>query len=211
MRLLSLFLGLGLLTSVVAGCDSGDPNTATTRTYVGTLAGSESGAISVTIEGGEATATFSTTKTSPELSGSFNAATGALALSGGGYTFTGVLTGTLLSGTWTGPNGTSGYFTTTLTSGSGAVTVYCGGFDGSLEDGTLNIVIRGTSLTGLAVATDGDATELAGEVDGNDVEVWVAEEPATVVATGVIEGTTLTGTFNAGGNAGSWDAAVCTP
>ena len=211
MRLLSLLLGLALITPLVAGCDSGSDPVEGASTYVGTFAGGASGAISVTVEGSEATGTFTTTKTTPELSGSYNASTGALLLSGGGYTFTGILAGAVISGTWTGPNGTGGSFTTTLSSGAGAVAVYCGTFDGTEDDGTLNVVIRGTSLTGLAVGTDGDATELGGSVDGSDVTVWVADAPSEVVATGVIEGTSLTGTFSAGSNAGTWQAAICTP
>ena len=58
------------------------------------------------------------------LSGTYDTGSKALSVSGGGYSLSGTLGGTTVTGTLTVPGGSAGAFTTMSTS-SGAVTVYC--------------------------------------------------------------------------------------
>ncbi len=207
---------------VLAGCDPAETASAD-GTYVGTFVGGQSGALTVTIDGETATGavTVASARLAASATGSYDPATGAVSLSGSGYTFTGTISGTTLSGTWTGPGGTSGVYTTSVSgSGADAVAVYCGSYagrddDGGPVEGTLNVVIREAALTGFAASTlDGDATAIAGSVSGRDVTVWVEEDPTrTTVATGTLtaDGARLDGTFRGSSDAGTWVASRCAP
>src|SRR5712691_541915 len=132
--------GVALIAALAAAaCQSERPTapqtpTTTTTTFQGVLAGplGESGVITLTT-GTEAAAAASarlagavTTSSavtenlsgrlliigsaSIDLTGTLNTATGAIAVSGGGYSFAGTLSSGKVSGTYTGPNG-AGTFT----------------------------------------------------------------------------------------------------
>jgi len=206
-----------ILIPLTVGCDSADDDTdlpAGAATYAGTLAGAQtSGALQVTVEGAEASGSFTVVEGAarsamPPLAGTYNAGTGALHLEGGGYTFDGTISNGVLSGTWTGPDGTSGSFSAYLGGEGEEVAVYCGTYEESDDDGTLNIVIRGSALLGVAVNQEGRATDFRGTVSGSNVTVFLPENPAAVVATGTLSGdrSSASGTTT---NGGTWEAALC--
>ncbi|HXI21116.1 MAG TPA: hypothetical protein VNH46_08530 [Gemmatimonadales bacterium] len=148
-----------------------------------------------------------------QLTGTYESTTGALTLSGGGYSFTGTFDGqSSVQGTFTGPNGASGGFATTETSSSSTASNYCGSYArNDLSDaGTFSVVISGSSILGRwASSVDGSTGGLSGSVSGNNITINVS--PAGTVATGTRSGTTISGTFtdpNSGGS-GTWQGAVC--
>ncbi len=138
---LALLAGLLLLSS----CKKDDNPTSppggggsTTKTYAGTFAGvSETGSMTmiVTIPGStafEKTATIDSVSgtitinggATITLKGTFNSSNDSLIVSGGGYTFRGKLSGTNITGTYSGPNGNGGFNLKSSTNNS--VKVFCG-------------------------------------------------------------------------------------
>jgi len=116
------------------------------------------------------------------LVGTWDDSTGLVAVSGGGYTFTGTLTlvPLTLSGTFTGPS--SGIFTTLPSAGGAEVTTYCGTFDGD-----------GVGAWMMQISSDGEASAVGhNELNNEDF-----------AGTGQLSGTslTITGTFNWNGSA----------
>ncbi len=115
-------------------------------------------------------------------------------VSGGGYTFEGMLSDDFssLSGDFTGP--TSGSFST-LTTNSGEVTTYCGTYSGDAS-GVWNIVI--ISATGQVSGTwadiGGDAGLIAGQLTGTSLAVTDPGELG-VSASGTLQGNSLSGTW----------------
>ncbi len=216
---------LALLVPFAVGCDSSedDPPVDTAGTYVGTLAGAQtSGVLEVTIDGSDAsgsvtltggTARSASSSANPPLTGSFNS--GALQLEGGGYTFTGTLSGGVLSGTWTGPGGASGSFSALLEGEGVVVAVYCGTYDTANDNGTFNLVRQDASLRGFAVSSvDGDTIDLSGSVSGNTLTIYAtAAGPQANVATATLsaDGSTFTGTVNDPENPGTVNGSRCTP
>jgi hypothetical protein len=221
---LSLLL-LALLLPLATGCDSNDDSNppAGTGTYVGTLAGAQtSGALTVTLDGTDASgsvtliggAARSASASMPPLSGSYNAGTGALHLEGGGYTFDGTIADGVLSGTWTGPGGTSGSFSAFLGGEGTVVDVYCGTFDTVNDDGTFNLVRRDATLRGFAVPDNGDTIELSGSVSGNTLTIFgtlAGQTQGVATATLAADGSTFSGTVNDPENPGTVTGARCTP
>ena len=224
---LSLLL-LALLLPLATGCDSNDdsnPPPAGTGSYVGTLAGAQaSGVLEVTIDGDDASGSFVLTgdaarsasgSAMPPLTGSFNSGTGALSLEGGGYTFTGTLVNGVLSGTWTGPDGTSGSFSALLEGEGTVVAVYCGVYNTVNDNGTFNLVRQDASLRGFAVSSeDGDTIDLSGSVSGNTLTIYATAAGQTAnVATATLsaDGSTFSGTVNDPENPGTVSGSRCTP
>ena len=219
----ALFL-LALLLPLTVGCDStdetNDPPPAATGTYVGTLAGAQtSGALQVVIDGTSASGTFvagggATRSSMPPLSGSYDPDTGAIHLEGGGYTFDGIIADGVLSGTWTGPDGTSGSFSALLGGEDTIVDVYCGIYDTANDGGTFNLVRHDATLRGFAVSSDdGDTIELSGSVSGNALTIWAtASGPQGNVASATLsaDGSTFSGTVNDPENPGTVNASRCT-
>ena len=208
------------------GCDSNEdrpPPVGTAGTYVGTLAGAQtSGVLEVTIDG----ATPPAPSRSPGMRRAPRAArqaaphrllqlTGALHLEGGGYTFTGTLSNGVLSGTWTGPDGTSGSFSALLEGEGTVVAVYCGTYDTANDNGTFNLVRQDASLRGFAVSSvDGDTIDLSGSVSGNTLTIYAtAAGPQANVATATLsaDGSTFSGTVNDPENPGTVNGSRCTP
>ena len=171
---LSLALLTVLLLSACGGNDSA-PTTpspgASTTTFSGTLAGSsgQSGTLTVTVQAQvsasvasilerwlvvplhaqAASATGSvhlTGGTTQLLTGTYDATTKGLDLSGGSFAFKGSVSTGVLNGTYTGPKSASGVFSTRSTTG-GTVTVYCGSiFQGTSSNakGAFNLVVSPT-------------------------------------------------------------------
>jgi hypothetical protein len=142
------------------------------------------------------------------LTGTYDDATNALNLSGGGYTFTGVFDGASgLEGNYTGLNG-AGLFVTALSAGNAQA--FCGTFDGD-DDGTWNFVVNGTELSGTALTSSGDVAPLDGTVTGGAVSIVNPANPTgPPLATGTITGTSATGTWDSGaGQSGTWAGNGC--
>jgi hypothetical protein len=142
------------------------------------------------------------------LSGSFDAASGKLTLTGttgsGAYSLTGTASGSGFSGTYSGPNG-SGVFS--LAQGaSGAVSLYCGTFDGD-DRGVWNVVVDGS---GKALGSHCDAKScgaLEGSFSGGNVSLGDPSDPKGGGATGKVSGTTASGTWQGGSSKGTWQGS----
>lgn len=218
---------LAVLVPLTVGCDSSDidPPAGDTGTYVGTLAGAQtSGALRVSLDGTEASGSFTVAggtarsagrSAMPALTGTYDPDTGALHLEGGGYTFNGTISNGVLSGTWTGPDGTSGSFSAFLGGDGTVVDVYCGVYDTANDGGTFNLVRHDAALRGFAVSSnDGDTIDLSGSVSGNTLTIYATEAgPAANVATATLsaDGSTFSGTVNDPENPGTVSASRCTP
>lgn len=197
------------------GPTNSQPTNPTTTTYVGTIAsGTESGSVSMTVTLGKGTTGGVTgtlklvrpTAATISLTGTF--ANNAMTVSGGGYTLGGTLAAGAISGSYSGPNG-PGTFTTQ--SGTNAIQVYAGTFTSTVAgqpSGTFNLVINGSVLSGLAVPSHNQSTtSLAGNLSGTAITIRDANSN-TGIATGTLSGTTVSGTYDAGSNRGTWTGTL---
>ncbi|TAK58353.1 MAG: hypothetical protein EPO24_08520 [Bacteroidetes bacterium] len=228
MRFITLILLFSFL--LLTGCQKDDDNSVipplgTTTSYTGAIAGeSESGSISFTINGSTKVAAreyasplailtvTGTIKladgTTITLNGTFNTETDSIYVSGGGYSFAGELSNGSISGTYTGPNGTGAF---SVQAGAQAtVKVYCGtyvSYDNS-SSGILNLSLKDTTMTGLAISLDsGDKTFLYGTISGTAITIYDSQHQQGV-ATGILNGATASGTYDAGDDEGTWTATL---
>jgi hypothetical protein len=135
------------------------------------------------------TLTFSNGSTL-DLTGTLDAA--ALLLAGTGYQFTGTLSNGVISGTFTGPNGESGNFSASLSSSGGAVSLYCGSYDGD-DAGVFSLALKPDRSGGVIVVPStgtggltGRSRATPGTADGIDVLPDAA--PTQVIAQGQLFG-----------------------
>ncbi len=218
-------LGLALLMLLVpfAGCsdDDDDNNPPTTTRFAGTFTGAsgESGVLNFTVQQPPPAAvtiiraTITTTGTATvsgagtvSLSGTFDDVTGDLNVSGGGYTFSGVVVDGQLVGDYTGPNG-PGSFAALQATGAN-VSLYCGTFDGDLT-GMWNLAVSSDgTVVGSFTDAGNDSAALSGSVDGGDVALEVPG--GDVTATGSINGGSATGTWTdvGSGDTGTWTGST---
>jgi len=216
--------GFVIASALVVGCHSSSNNsgggTSTPSTYSGTLTGTggASGTVDFTITPpaaavmpaigvgtttDNATGTLTLTGSSPvSLTGTFTSPSGPLVVSGGGYQFNGTVSGSTLSGTWTGP-GATGSFTTINSTGGSSVTVYCGTYSGT-NTGTWNLAVSGSTVSGSFSDTNGNSGTLSGTVSGSTVTLTISTGGT---ATGTINGTSVSGTWSAGNNSGTWSGS----
>ena len=128
------------------------------------------------------------------LVGTYDDVTGAVMVSGGGYTFDGMLSDDFrsLSGDFTGP--TSGSFST-LTTDSGGVTNYCGTYSGD-DSGVWNIAIGSATgqVSGTWADDFGDAGLITGQLTGTSLAVTDPGTPG-ISASGTLQGNSLSGTW----------------
>jgi hypothetical protein len=203
----------------------------TTTTFQGTIAGGngssgQSGTVNFTIQAVVATSSSNSpgagTRTvgplavsqvsgtlhlvagsTSSLTGSFDSSTNGVSLSGSGFALAGNLGNNVFSGTYTGPNGSSGK-TSALNSTQTSVTLYCGTFQGH-GSGTFNIAISGagTASGTTSPADPGDgACVLSGQLVGSALTLSCSggSSAAGTVQSGTVSGTTASGaTFS--GNA----------
>lgn len=122
------------------------------------------------------------------LTGTFDSSTKVLILSGGGFTFTGSLGGSVLSGTYTGPNGATGGFSSHSTA-AGTVTPYCGTFVGSpcdfcpVSTGVFNIEVSATGAVSGVYSLAGQVGYISGQVSGTTLRFTTTDggsETATI-------------------------------
>ena len=231
-RSLSFLGAIGALMIATACSDDnssggGGGGGATTSTFVGILSSddaTESGSLEVTVATasptspvptGDAMISVGATGTvsivggsATALTGTYDDATGALAVNGGGYSFTGNYDGSnRLEGTYTGP-GTTGIFVTAQDDGTTAA--YCGSYAGD-DQGVWNFVIDGSALLGQAVSSlSGTGTPLDGSINGNAITVLFPGTQQTL-ATGTRNGSSVSGTWADPNSTdqGTWSGTLC--
>jgi hypothetical protein len=194
-----LFVTL-LLAAILSACGGSSsttsPTTPTptpvTTTLQGTVAGNDglqSGSLTVVVQAAVSasalrkdvhalsTATASGTLTLAKgggvftLTGTFDTSAGTLNLSGGGFVLTGTISQGAMSGTYTGPEGTSGGFAG-LDATHGGVTNYCGTWSGGGQAGVFNLAVSASGAVSMVASSTSD--------------------PCTVFLSGVLNGTALT-------------------
>jgi len=119
------------------------------------------------------------------LSGTWDNTTGAITITGGGYSFTGTFVNGVLSGPFTGPS-IEGIFSLRVTGTSAGSDVYCGTYTGrELEDdplgntgyapdnGTWNIVVTGSDVDVIVLSDGGEQLVLNGTRTGQTVTLTV--------------------------------------
>jgi hypothetical protein len=225
---------LAALTAIAlatAACGSeekgGGGGGGTTTTFLGILSSddaSESGSVQVTVSTASPSAPIPTGValvsvaangsfkivggSTVTLTGTYDDVSGALDVSGGGYTFTGVFDGSnRLEGTYAGPS-TTGVFVTARSDANTAA--YCGTYAGD-DQGVWDFVIDGNTLLGQAVSSlTGGSAPLDGSVNGNTITILF---PGTqnVLATGTKSGNTVSGNWDDPNStdAGTWSGTVC--
>ena len=139
------------------------------------------------------------------LTGTYEDTTLQIMSSGGGFAFDGIITsdGAELTGSYTGPGGAAGGFST-LNDTLSTVTDYCGSYSGG---GIWNMTIDSNGrLIGLYVDSDGSSGFIRGQLTGNSLSLTA---DGGVTASGTLQGTTLSGTWSDGEDSGSWSGSVC--
>jgi hypothetical protein len=147
------------------------------------------------------------------LTGTYDDVAKTFSVSGGGWTFTGALVGTVLSGNFTGPGGVTGVFN--LQQGTTGVTVVIGTFTSTSggPNGTFNFSISGTAIGGDAVDTDGTVVPLNGTYTATSGAISIvhpANPTGAPLATGTFNATSgsASGAYNdQSGNSGNWTGA----
>ncbi|HYQ87085.1 MAG TPA: hypothetical protein VES59_07585, partial [Bacteroidota bacterium] len=196
MTILKSIIAFSIGVLLLSGCKKDDNptnppggGTTTYTTYAGTFAGSsESGSMSVTRtthspEALPKTAAIDSITGTLKISGgatiilkgTLNTADGSFTVSGGGYTFTGTLSGTSISGSYTGPNGPGSF--TMKASSNNSVKVFVGTFTSQAgrSNGRFNLAwdSTGATLNGLAVSDSGSNTQLTGIVVVDSIKIYI--------------------------------------
>jgi hypothetical protein len=142
------------------------------------------------------------------LTGTYDPATDALAVTDQGYTFTGGFDGTSrLEGPWTGPGPIQGVFVSLMDDGSGQA--FCGTYTGATASGVVAFVVVNGILAGNAYQS---GSTVADAVDGTVAGTTIAFTSGTATGVGTITGTSAAGTVDAGGGVTfTWTATECTP
>lgn len=183
-------------------------------TYQGVLVGqsSQTGTMSVTVAAGTGTTSAATGTyrlsggTAVALTGTYTASTNGLTLTGGGYTFRGAVAGTTFAGAYSGTNSASGGFS--AVNAASGVTTYCGSFGGGAT-GVFNMQVSGTTLSGLALASDDTdpPTRFSATVSGAS---FTGRTSGDATISGTIAGQSINGTFTTLDNlSGTFSATAC--
>jgi hypothetical protein len=152
----------------------------------------------------------------------------ALSMTGGGYTLTGTLKNGSFTGTFTGPAGASGTFAALSSTAVTPAYAYCGSYSGVItpgdivEDGSFNMVVAGTVVSGGSASSAGDVVSFTGRAAAGPngtttITVNQSTAQGTVKADGAITGdySTVSGTFQAsvagegGVNNGTFQGSLC--
>ena len=242
MRVLRLVARVALV-AVLAGCSSDEPagpDNGTTTTMSGSLAATDgrTGTLSLTgpapatvVSGVGSTYLVSALITitgtvslsdgsTAVLTGTWDDASGALSVSGGGFMFSGTFAGGILSGSFTGP-AITGVFSLQLGSTSSAVAVYCGTFTGREPDdhpagglgtapdnGTWNMIVGTGAVSVIVMSDEGSPLSLGGTRAGNTVTVTVPGGTATGTISGLAEEFVKGNYTIAGGGAGTFQGST---
>jgi len=141
------------------------------------------------------------------LSGTYNAGSGAVSLSGGGHSLGGTITGGTLDGTYTGPGGEVGKFGTHHGTTSSDVQLFCGSYAGDSQ-GVWNLAKAGNALVGAYADDGGGSAQLTGTVSGSAISITFSGGTA---AGTLASATTMGGTWTAGASSGTWTGATPCP
>lgn len=230
--LLATLLATPTFALTLTHCSSSDSDTSesdgvVTGKYRGLLTGkAETGVLAVTIANSSSTQSVRAQATAGsgasvsgtitlvsggneiELTGSYDAVTGTLTLTGktptGTYSLTGKSSAGAFAGTYTGPGG-SGNFSL-LPATSGAITLYCGTYDGD-STGVWNLVV---DASGTVLGSHCDSSQcgaLSGTVTDDAIELRDPADPSTV-ATGTTSGSTAHGTWKGQKSSGTWQGST---
>jgi len=167
--------------------------------------GAFSGSISLTIDGAGVVGSFhivAPADATHALTGTYNSGSHAVAVSGGGYNFSGVYDGSNeISGT------VSGTGSGTFVAAKDASLTFCGSFTGD-DDGVWNFTIDGGSIVGTATTTTGTVIDLNGSISGSSISV--TRPGGGTLATGTRSGDNASGSWDNGvGSTGTWTGAKC--
>ena len=209
---------VALILSACGGSGGGNPTSPsqpTPATYSGAFAtGTRSGTITL-VAGSPATGSLNIAgSVVASLSGTYSASTSSFSMSGGGFTLAATVdANNQLSGTLTGSTaGTTGVVVGIAVASGKTNTTYCGTFSGT-SAGTEDAVIVGSTVTALAVDTNGQGSVITGTVSGSTVTLsWKPLLSPGVygvgTATGTISGSTISGTWSASqGEKGTFTAS----
>jgi len=209
---------VAVLGMILGACGKKSTEPKLANAYAGTFAGSSggtgvSGSMTVDLGSATPTGTLLISGTSIALTGTYDSSSQAVTLSGGGYSFSGARSGSILSGIFTAPGPITGGFV--LISGA-STRVYCGTSASATPGGPtgmINLVINGSTIVGLAVkAQTGEVTVLNGTLSGTTITIPNPGDPSSTFATGTLNAgpDTLSGTYDDGaGDTGTWNATRC--
>lgn len=152
----------------------------------------------------------------------------ALSMTGGGFTLTGTLKNGKLTGDVTGPGDLAGSFAALSSTEAAPAYAYCGTYSGIItpgnieEDGTFNLVVAGSILSGGSSSSGGDIVTFTGRAAAGTngtttITVNQSSAQGTVKADGTISAdhSTIGGTFQAsvagegGVNNGTFEGTRC--
>jgi hypothetical protein len=230
-----LLLAFAVFAFVLGGCSDDDnpanPAGPTTTSYTGVMAGTGvSGTLSISIPTGKRTydpssAAAETTLITASLkinggatiplTGFYIATTGEIYLTGGGYTFVGVLADGTVTGTFTYTGGNGIFRCDEGTSST--VSQYCGRYQDTTPGtgaGYFNMTISGTAIYVLVYPDGGEgaAFSTTGSINAsNQISIYNPENNAIVIATGTLNPTahTVSGTYAGDPAGGTWSGGLC--
>ncbi len=209
-----------LLAFLLPACGGGDSSSVTSGTFSGVIAGpnGESGTLEIVIPAAQAkllpteavttalvdiTGPLKLTGGTIDLAGTFNPDDQSFTISGGGYTFSGTISGGAIGGTYSGPNGDGSF--SIFDEGDGAVTTFCGTFSGD-QSGTWNMIVQGGEAAGTYGGTVSGYFE--GNVSGQTVTITYDSLGGVSSASGTISGSSMTGAWSGGGESGTWEGST---
>jgi hypothetical protein len=209
-RIHTIAVGAVMVALAVSGCSKKEsitgPGPGASVQYTGVFAdGAGGGQIVIIIPGGTGTLTITGTlytgagQPSVTLGGTFITGTNALAATGGGWTLAGLLAGGQLSGTY--HNGTRDGIYTLEHDVNNSAAAYCGTFTGD-ADGTWNLTVNGTALSGAYAQAAGTPSALSGSV-GASINILFSGGTATGSYTDASH-TAMSGHWAAGPSSGTW-------
>src|SRR5258708_5476340 len=204
-------LALAVLLAVLGGCGSSTtPTTGQvggTVSYVGAFASpAESGTLMLTSVAASTAVSGSLVLLNGQtfaVNGTL-AASGAFSISGGGYSFTGTLANSVVTGTYSGPNGAGQFAAQAPVASGSASSVYCGTFVAKPDFGWFSAVVSSTGVVaGFAVPAPGSsgvAVTFSGTITGTTLSA-ISSQNVSIQGTRSADGTSLSGTFvpNGGG------------
>jgi hypothetical protein len=209
MRIPTIVVGAALAALAAGGCSKKESITGPTvaiAQYTGVFAdGAGGGQIVVNIPSGTGTLTITGTlytgagQAPVTLGGTFITGTNALAATGGGWVIAGVLVSGKLTGTY--QNGSRNGIYTLEHDVNNSAAVYCGSFAGD-ADGTWNLTVNGTTLSGAYAEAGGTPATLSGTVGAS---LSITFSGGTAAGTFTDAGhTAMSGTWTAGTSSGTW-------
>jgi hypothetical protein len=214
MRIPTIVVGAAFVALAVSGCSKKEsitgPGPGAAAKYSGVFAdGTGGGQIVVNIPSGTGTLTITGTlytgagQAPVTLGGTFISGTNALAATGGGWVITGVLVSGKLTGTY--QNGARNGIYTLEHDVNNSAAVYCGNFTGD-ADGTWNLTVNGSSLSGAYAEAGGTPATLSGTVGAS---LGITFSSGTAAGSFTDAGhTAMSGTWTAGTSSGTWSGSM---